>query len=249
MSAKFFIHDDDGWLVEVQLSPEDKEIVIPDNVHKIIGRAFMDCKHVTSVVIPDSVESIGENAFSGCSKLKSIVIGKNVKKIAEYAFSYCNHLETVVFSGNTISLGMGVFIGCKRLKSITGLNTVDRIELDVFGRTLKSVENNYKAFSITKDGRLKCLNKYYEVGKKSRVRGELTLCANGIHYCTNLLDIFHHYWGTYGKDFVIGECKVSEEIRHCIDRSESKKCARWIIPNRLLTAEEVAQLINTAKPL
>lgn len=246
MSDKFYIDGDK--LIWVRLSPEDKEIVIPDNVHKIIGRAFMDCKHVTSIIIPDSVESIGESAFSGCPKLKSIVIGKNVKDIADWAFSYCNHLETIVFSGNIVSLGNGVFTGCMRLKSIVGLAAIDYVK-DAFYATheLKSIENNYKAFRLTEDGLLKCRNKYYKVGKKSRVRGKLTLCENGIHYCTNLLDIFHHYFGRYGKDFIIGECEVSKETQHSVD--DSKRCARWIIPKRLLTAEEVAQLINTAKPL
>ena len=103
-------------------------------------------------------------------------------------------------------------------------------------------EGVYKAFKPTKSGKLKCLNKEYEVGKKSYVRGELELCANGIHYCTNLFDIFNHYSGQYGKDFVVAECEVSDE--NIAGERDSKHCARWVIPKRILTRKELIKQLK-----
>lgn len=109
---------------------------------------------------------------------------------------------------------------------------------------LNLVKNGvYKAFRPTKSGKLKCLNKEYRVGKKSYARGRLEICRNGIHYCTNLFDIFTYYSGYYGEDFVIAECEVSDE--NIGGREDSKRCARWVIPKHILSVEElIKQLVE-----
>ena len=53
---------------------------IPENISKIIGGAFADCRRLTSVTIPNSVTSIGDEAFEGCSSLKSIIIPSGTKQ-------------------------------------------------------------------------------------------------------------------------------------------------------------------------
>lgn len=80
------------------------------------------------------------------------------------------------------------------------------------------------------------------MGKKNYCKGPLELCGNGIHYCTNIFDIFYYYYGEYGKDFVIGICDVSDE--NVGGNDDSKRCARWVIPNRILTREEVINIMN-----
>ena len=129
----------------------------------------------------------------------------------------------VVPNGVT-SIGWYAFYGCLRLKS---------------------KPDNYKAFSLTKTGKLMCRDKIYTVGKKSMARGELMPCYNGIHYCTNLFDIFNYYYGEYDKDFVIGICDVSEE--NIVGGGDSKRCARWVKPTKILTKEEVIKIINGDK--
>lgn len=104
-------------------------------------------------------------------------------------------------------------------------------------------EGVYKAFLLTRSGKLKCRNKVYEVGKKALVRGPLKLCANGIHYCTNLFDIFDYYYGKYGRDFVVAKCEVSDE--NICGSSDSKHCARWITPKQILTREELLAELNS----
>ena len=55
------------------------DIVIPSYVYEyrvtsIGGRAFYDCRALTSAIIPAGVTSIGDDAFLGCSNLKSVYI-------------------------------------------------------------------------------------------------------------------------------------------------------------------------------
>ncbi|MDE6519338.1 MAG: leucine-rich repeat protein, partial [Ruminococcus sp.] len=50
------------------------DIVIPEGVTSIVGKAFYKCSGLTSVTIPESVTSIGYWAFSSCDSLTSIKI-------------------------------------------------------------------------------------------------------------------------------------------------------------------------------
>ena len=66
----------------------------------ITGKAFYNCKYLTSITIPNTIKIIGtagntSGAFENCSELKSIIIGKNVEYIGKYAFRTCKKLETI----------------------------------------------------------------------------------------------------------------------------------------------------------
>ena len=222
-------------------------VIIPDGVVGIGCWAFSECTELTSVTIPGSVIGIGTGAFDGCTNLTSITIGNGVTTIGRYAFSCCTRLTEVTIPDSVIFIEDHAFYGCLNLTSITIGNGVTNIEEDVFCYTsLKSVRKNYKAFRLLPDGGLFCRTKLYNVGEKASVKGELKLCENGIHYCTNLFEIFNHYDGEYGKDFVIAECEVSREQRGS-GRQSSKRCARWIIPKRLFTREEVIKILNDGR--
>ena len=174
-----------------------------------------------SFVIPDGVTRIGYDAFYNCSSLTSITIPNSVTEIGDSAFSCCSKLTSVTIPNSVTSIGQFAFYGCSKLTSKRA---------------------NYKAFPLTETGKLKCLNKIYTIGKKSLARGKLKLCRNGIHYCTNLFDIFTYYAGEYGKDFVIGICKISDE--NIGGGDDSKRCARWIEPAKILSREEVIGIMN-----
>lgn len=190
---------------------------------------YVDCLENcrdTAIVIPPvykgkSVTSIGNWAFYNCIRLTSITIPNSATIIGSNAFSGCSGLDSIEIPDSVVSIGVGAFEGCSGLTSIN---------------------HNYKAFLINKAGNLQCRNKRFRMGKKNYCRGPLELCWNGIHYCTNIFDIFNYYSGEYGKGFVIGICDVSDE--NIGGHGDSKRCARWVIPNRILTREEVINIMN-----
>lgn len=223
-------------------------VVIPPvykgkNVTSIGCMAFYNYQNLTSVTIPNSITSIGNSAFGFCAGLTSITIPDSVTSIGEHAFYYCTSLTSIIIPSNVTDIGNYMFSGCISLASITIPDSITNIGASAFKNCidLMSPENNYKAFSIV-NGKLRCRNKTYAVGKKSMCRGRLIPCENGIHYCTNIFDIFNYYYGKYGRDFVIGICDVSDE--NIGGRDDSKRCARWVIPNRILTREEVISIMN-----
>lgn len=199
----------------------------------------------TSVIPTDgSVTSIGECAFDNCDGLTgSFVIPDGVTSIGNHAFSCCTCLTEVTIPDSIMDIGYAAFYGCRGLKTITIGSGVTNISGQTFhGTPLKSANKNYKAFWLCSDGSLVCIKKKYRLGKRSFVKGGLRICENGIHYCTNLFEIFDYYGGEYDKDFVIAECEVSKEQKG--ERDSSKRCARWIIPQRILAREEVIQILN-----
>ena len=226
----------------------DTNIVIPPvykgkNVTSIGEYAFHSCDALTSITIPNSVTSIRKFAFTYCTSLTSINIPNSVVIVGRYAFYNCTGLTSVTIENGVMSIGVAAFWGCSSLRDVTIPNGLIGIGDSAFYYciNLKSPENKYKAFSIV-NGKLKCRNKTYAVDKKSMCRGSLSLCENGIHYCTNIFDIFNYYSGEYGKYFVIGICDVSD--KNIGGNDDSKRCARWVIPNRILTREEVINIMN-----
>lgn len=242
-------------------------VIIPDSVTRIGSGAFYHCLNLASVIIGSGVTSIGDHAFDTCIKLTSIAVPDNVIEIEAHVFEDCTNLTSVTIGKGVICIGRYAFYNCASLTSITipdsvidiGYNAFDECTnlisvtigkgLKIIGENmflhtpLKSVRKNYKAFRLQSDGGLACRTKPYNVGEKASVKGVLKICENGIHYCTNLFEIFNYYYGVYGKDFVIAECEVSKEQKGGGRRS-SKRCARWIIPQRILTREEVIQILN-----
>ena len=203
-------------------------VVIPDNITRIDIGAFYFVESLTSITIPDSVTSIGSSAFSGCTGLTSITIPNSVKSIGRFAFYKCTGLTSITIGSGVTHVDKDAFYGCAGLKNANSAL-------------------NYKAFIFDKQHNLesKYNHKKYYLGHKSDVRGELTCCENGLHYCTNLFDIFNYYYGDYEKDFVIALCDVSSEnVGH---KGDSKRCARWIRPTKILTRQELIQLLNSVQ--
>ena len=242
-------------------------IYVPDGVTSVNDRSFMAVQsELIGVVLPDSVTVIGPSTFYGCANLRTVGIGNGCEAIEAMAFQYCHSLFEVKLGRNIKWIGPCAFATCTRLEFIDlpeGLKELGwgaffncfildnflKIPSTVteFGRgafhnmTAKSTLKSYKAFDITKTGKYKCLDKEYKIGKKAFVKGDLAMCQNGIHFCTNLFEIFDYYNGTYGKDFVVAEIETFGEV---LTSDSSKCCARGIIPTRILSREEVIKLLN-----
>lgn len=212
---------EDNVLVKVTSLESIGKFVIPDGVKIISSIAFDFCCHMTSIVIPDSVTDIGLGAFRHCVKLEKAIVGNGVREIGAWAFSGCYALKSIVLGSGVTSIGSSAFERCYNLTSKVA---------------------NYKAFKLHPFGLLKCRNKIYREGRKSSAKGELKLCKNGIHYCTNLFEVFDHYSGGLDRDIAIYECEVSDE--NIGGEVTSKRCARWIIPRKRLYREDVIRILN-----
>ena len=219
------------------------ELVIPDTVTEINDYAFYGCSSLTSATIPSSVKSIG--AWTFCrSKLASITINNGVESIGRGAFCHCTELTSIAIPKSVTWIGDTTFYHCAKLTSVAipdGITSIGQSAFELCSELI-SKKANYKAFCVTEGKMLMCRDTMYIVGEKSEIEGNLKLCNNGIHYCTNLFDIFNYYSGGYGSDFVIGGCEVSDE--NIGGRDDSKRRARWIIPTKILTRKEVIKLLN-----
>lgn len=193
--------------------------IIPDNIISIEDYAFSSCDSLASVVIPNSVTSIGYYAFEYCSSLTSITIPSSVTSIGGGAFKYCSSLTSITMGSGMESIESGAFYGCKYLIS---------------------KKSNYKAFEI-RNGELYCLNKKYEENIKNTVDGDLELCKNGIHYCTNLFEIFNYYSGKLDEDIAIYEIEVGDKI---LTSDSSKCCTDSCVLKKRLYKEDIIRILN-----
>ena len=71
----------------------EKNVVIPETVTKILDEAFKGCKTVEKIVMPSSVTSLGKGVFRDCSELKAITLSSNIRHISECSFMNCDSLS------------------------------------------------------------------------------------------------------------------------------------------------------------
>lgn len=80
----------------------------------VFSAVFGNCE----VVIPDTVTYIGGKAFEGADGLVKLSGGENCKKIGEYAFMNCVNLAEVTFLDNVTDLADNAFAGCTKWESL-----------------------------------------------------------------------------------------------------------------------------------
>ena len=85
--------DTDGFLISgttlVKYRGAATNIIIPNTITIIGGRAFNNYTNLISVIIPNSITSINGYAFEGCSGLTNIDIPNSVSYIGLSVFSKC----------------------------------------------------------------------------------------------------------------------------------------------------------------
>ena len=222
-------------------------VTIGSSVTSIGIRAFSCCTGLTSVTIPDSVTNIGYGSFYNCTHLTYVTMGSGVTSIEPTAFCNCSGLTSITIPESVTNIRYQVFSGCSSLMNVTIPKSVTSIGDSAFYgcNNLVSTQAIYKAFKIGDKGNLVATTNpetEFKIGEKTYCTGALMLCRNGIHYCTNLFDIFNYYNGEYGVDFIITECEVSDESAgHNLD---FKRCARWVKPIRIIPREEVIDMMN-----
>ena len=216
-------------------------IIIPNSVISIGKYAFERCTEFKSITIPNSVTSIDNGAFYRCSGLTSIAIPDSVTHIGNYAFFDCSSLTSVTIGNGDTSIGCGAFQNCSELTSVTIGNGVKSIGACAFACcTLTSKQANYKAFQIINE-KFRCIRKTYSEGKRHYVRGALKICENGIHYCTNLFEIFNYYSGVIDKDIAIYEIDVGDKV---LTSDSSKCCTNSCVLKKRLYHDDIIKILN-----
>ena len=104
------------------------------SVTAIGGKAFEDCRSMTSLTIPNSVRTIGPSACSSCYSLVSVIMPDSLKYIRDYTFSSCSSLTSITLPNNIMTIGNYAFQYCSSLSSINLPNTVEFIRSQAFYR-------------------------------------------------------------------------------------------------------------------
>ena len=236
-------------------------ITIPKSVTSIGKKVFLDCDELQSIqvdvnnTIYDSrnncnaiIEKATNKLILGCY---TTIIPNSVTSIGESAFSYCSRLTSITIPNSVTSIGDRAFSGCSGLTSITISNSVTRIEGEAFYNLKRKVVptktddgkiKGYKGMEF-KNGVMFCRDFIYEVGKIYKTNN-IQCCERGFHFCTNILDVFNYYYGTYGSNFIICEVEGSEEFDFDSFSDDTKVCTSNLKVIRKLSQKEVIDIIN-----
>lgn len=120
------------------------DVIIPHEVKRICGSAFVSALNMTSVTLPDTVEFIGSYAFAYCN-IKEIVIPDSVSQIDPIAFYNCPYLSSVRLSENLTTIEESTFRRCSKLTSIElpkGLKSIDPFAFANTGLTSVELPEN-----------------------------------------------------------------------------------------------------------
>lgn len=94
------------------------EVIIPEGVKSITGKAFHDNTRITKVVIPSSCVKIGYYSFAGCTSLREVVIPDSVTYIDAGAFFRCTSLKKIVIPSSNQYILKETFRSCTSLEYV-----------------------------------------------------------------------------------------------------------------------------------
>ncbi len=161
----------------------ETDIVIPDNVTKIMGSVFRSNKNLKSVVIPEGMTTIEPAVFYGCVNLEKIVLPKSVEKIRSDAFYGTKWLEEkrkenpfvivndilidckncegdIIIPEGVKVIASGTFHYCQNITGIVMPESVLKIDMFAFYgiESLKSIVIPKNVIEIEENAFLNCIN-------------------------------------------------------------------------------------------
>ena len=101
-------------------------VTIPDTVTEIGGRAFEECKQLSSVQLSNNLEMLDSYAFANCTSLTSIRIPKSLE-VSNWPFDGCSALQNVEFEQGITRIPGNLFCKCSGLTTVTIPDTVTEI--------------------------------------------------------------------------------------------------------------------------
>lgn len=112
--------------------PENTSIVIREGTTCISGRAFQNCRNMTSITFPNSVRTFGERSFAQCHGLTSITLPENLVSLGWAGFEACIGLTSVTIPASVTTIDPLAFASCTALKSVVITNGVKGINYRAF---------------------------------------------------------------------------------------------------------------------
>ena len=101
-------------------------VTIPDTITEIGGRAFEECKQLSSVQLSNNLERLDSYAFANCTSLTSIRIPKSLE-VSNWPFDGCSALQNVEFEQGITRIPGNLFCKCSGLTTVTIPDTVTEI--------------------------------------------------------------------------------------------------------------------------
>ena len=101
-------------------------VTIPDTVTEIGGRAFEECKQLSSVQLSNNLEMLDSYAFANCTSLTSIRIPKSLE-VSSWPFDGCSALQNVELEPGMTKIPDNLFLKCSGLTTVTIPDTVTEI--------------------------------------------------------------------------------------------------------------------------
>lgn len=118
-SNGFVIYTDDKECSLIAYRGNDINIVVPNGITAINGRALYNDTNIVSVTLPDSVTTIGNSAFLNCSNLQTVNFGNGVISIQFAAFMNCVALTSINLPESVTTIGGSAFYGCNKISDIS----------------------------------------------------------------------------------------------------------------------------------
>ena len=124
-----------------------EELYLPSNLTHIPYMGVAECVKLLSITIPASVVEIEGRAFENCRMLSSVIFAEDgaLTTIGDWAFYNCHELTNIVIPEGVTKIGHAAFYGCTYLTEITLPSSVQEVADNGFALCGKLQKMHVKA--------------------------------------------------------------------------------------------------------